>query len=157
SHYFIESYNTTTMEKTGELELDRLGLEQYRDKTAPVLNHPDDIGYFEGSSQGESITWTPSDEYPLSYEVYVDGTVLISGDWNSSSESITVPVWGLDAGEYNYTIEVSDFAGNTATDTVIVSVQALDIFAGSWPYIVIAASGILIIIVVIAYRRLSSR
>ena len=157
SHYIVESFNATTMEKTGELELDRLGLEQYRDKTAPVLNHPDDIGYFEGNSQGESITWTPSDDYPLSYEVYADGTALMSGDWNSSSESITVPVWGLDAGEHNYTIWVSDFAGNTASDTVMVSVQPLDLFQGSLPYILIAAAGALIIIVVIAYRKLSSR
>ncbi|MFW9888243.1 MAG: Ig domain-containing protein [Candidatus Thorarchaeota archaeon] len=157
SHYFVESYNTTTEEKTGELELNRIGMEPYRDKTAPVLNHPDDVGYFEGGSSGESITWTPSDEFPLSYEVWVDGTTLMSGDWNSSSESITVPVWGLEAGEYNYTVEVSDFAGNTASDTVIVSVQAPDIFAGLWPYILIAGAGILIIIVVVAYRKLSSR
>jgi hypothetical protein len=115
SHYSLDSYNTTTMEKTGEIELNRIGLDEYRDKTAPVLNHPNDIHYFEGGSSGENITWTPSDDYPLSYEVFVDGTTLISGDWNSSSESITVLVWGLDAGTYNYTIMVSDFAGNSAT------------------------------------------
>jgi hypothetical protein len=157
SHYSIESYNTTTMEKTGEGELNRIGLDQYRDKTAPVLNHPDDIHYFEGSSSGETITWAPSDDYPLSYEVLVDGVVLMSGDWNSSSESIAVPVWGLDAGEYNYTIEVSDFAGNTAVDTVVVTVQPPDIFAGPMLYILIAGAGILIIVVVVGYRRLSSR
>ena len=156
SHYKVESFNTTTMEKTGELELSRLGLERYRDKTAPVLNRPDDIGYFEGGSSGENITWTPSDDYPLNYEVFADGASLKSGDWNSSSESITVFVWGLDAGEYNYTIMVSDFVGNSATDTVIVSVQPVDPLSGSWPYIVIALSGVLIIIVVFAYRKLSS-
>jgi hypothetical protein len=157
SHYSVDSYNTTTMEKTGEAELNRIGLDQYRDKTAPVLNHPNDIHYFEGGSSGETITWTPSDDYPMSYAVLVDGTTLMSGDWNSSSESISVPVWGLDAGEYNYTITVSDFAGNTALDTVIVVVQPVDIFAGPWPYIMIAGAGVLIIIVAFAFRRLSSR
>lgn len=157
SHYTVESYNTTTMEKTGEAELDRIGLDQYRDKTAPVLNHPDDIGYFEGDSSGETITWTPTDEYPLIYEVLANGTVLMSGDWNSSSESIAVPVWGLDAGIYNYTIEVSDFAGNIATDTVIVSVQQVDIFPDTWLYIVIAGAGILVIVVLVVYRKISSR
>ncbi|MHA1938099.1 MAG: hypothetical protein ACXACD_17860 [Candidatus Thorarchaeota archaeon] len=157
SHYSVDSYNTTTMEKTGEAELDRIGLDQYRDKTAPVLNHPDDIGYFEGGSSGESITWIPSDDYPLSYGVMLDGTILMSGDWNSSAESIVVPVWGLSAGEYNYTIEVTDFAGNTATDTVIVSVQAPDIFASPWLYVFIAGAAVLIIVVVVVYRKLSSR
>ncbi|MHA2211199.1 MAG: hypothetical protein ACXABV_18740 [Candidatus Thorarchaeota archaeon] len=137
--------------------MDRIGLDQYRDKTAPVLNHPDDIGYFEGGSSGESITWIPSDDYPLSYGVMLDGTILMSGDWNSSAESIVVPVWGLSAGEYNYTIEVTDFAGNTATDTVIVSVQAPDIFASPWLYVFIAGAAVLIIVVVVVYRKLSSR
>ncbi|MFX1439023.1 MAG: hypothetical protein ACFFFD_02160, partial [Promethearchaeota archaeon] len=150
-------YNTTTMEKTGELELNRIGMEPYRDKTAPVLNHPDDIGYFEGGSSGETITWTPSDDYPLSYEVFVDGTTLMSGDWNSSSESIAVPAWGLSAGEYNYTIVVSDFAGNTAVDTVMVTVQAPDIFAGPMLYIMIAGAIVLILIVAVVFRKLSSR
>ncbi|MFX0053294.1 MAG: hypothetical protein ACFFAX_14955 [Promethearchaeota archaeon] len=159
SHYFLESYNTTTMEKTGEVELNRIGMEPYRDKTAPVLNHPDDIGYFEGGSSGETITWTPSDEFPLSYEVFVDGTTLMSGAWNSSSESIAVPVWGLDAGEYNYTIEVSDFAGNTASDTVIVSVQPPDVIPNPWLLfsILIAGAGIIIIVLVVVFRKLSSR
>jgi hypothetical protein len=156
SHYSIESYNTTTMEKTGEGELDRIGLDQYRDKTAPVLNNPDDIHYFEGSSSGENITWTPSDDYPLSYEVLANGTVLMSGDWNSSSESITVLVWGLDAGEYNYTIVVSDFAGNTASDTVLVNVQPADIIDTALLTVIIMGAGIVIVIVAFGYRRLSS-
>ncbi|MFW9912782.1 MAG: hypothetical protein ACFFEU_09935 [Candidatus Thorarchaeota archaeon] len=157
SHYSLDSYNTTTMEKTGELELNRIGMEPYRDKTAPVLNHPDDIGYFVGGSSGETIIWILSDDYPLSYEVWVDGTTLMSGDWNSSSESIAVPVWGLDAGEYNYTIEVSDFAGNIAVDTVMVAVQPLDIFAGPTPYLLIAGVIVLLVIVAVAYRKLLSR
>jgi hypothetical protein len=157
SHYRLDSYNTTTMEKTGEVELDRIGLEQYRDKTAPVLNHPADIDYIEGGGAGESINWNPIDDFPLSYEVFADGSVLMSGDWNSSSESITVAVSGLAAGEYNYTIEVSDFAGNIGVDTVIVTVQAPDIFAGPMLYVLIAGAGIVIIIVVVAFRKSSSR
>jgi hypothetical protein len=157
SHYRLDSYNTTTMEKTGEVELNRIGLEQYRDKTDPELNHPDDIDYIVGAGSGQSITWNPTDEYPLSYMVFVDGTVLMSGDWNSSSESITVDVGGLDAGEYNYTIEVSDFAGNTAMDTVMVTVQAPNIFSGPMLYILIAGAGVIIIVVVVGIRKLSSR
>jgi hypothetical protein len=81
----------------------------------------------------------------------------MSGDWNLSSESIAVPVWGLDAGEYNYTIEVSDFAGNTAVDTVMVAVQPPDIFAGPTPYILIAGVIVLLVVVAVAYRKLLSR
>lgn len=40
THYSVDSYNTTTMADTGEITLDRLDIEKYRETTDPTLNHP---------------------------------------------------------------------------------------------------------------------
>jgi len=152
AHYSVESYNTTTQEKTGELTASRLGLESYTDKTAPTLDHPANVDYFVGQT-GNSITWNPSDDYPARYQVLLDNTVLVSGDWNSTTEDIVVEVDGHEVGEYNYTIIVADVAGNTASDEVIVTVQAPDIF-GNLPIIaVFVVAGLVVAIVAVVIRR----
>jgi hypothetical protein len=152
AHYSVESYNTTTREKTGELTAYRLGLEQYTETTAPTLDHPADIRYFVGQT-GNSISWNPSDDYPASYQILVDNTVLVSGNWNSTTEEIVVIVDGHDVGEYNYTVVVVDVRGNTATDEVLVTVQAPDIF-GNLPLIaVFVVGGLVLVMVAMVVRR----
>jgi hypothetical protein len=92
------------------------------DTTSPTINTPADIYYDEGDT-GYFITWSPSDLLPSSYVIYKDESVLRSGAWNSSAESITVSVDGLTLGSYNYTIVVTDTTGHSAVDQVWVSVQ----------------------------------
>ncbi|MFX1603047.1 MAG: hypothetical protein ACFFCK_06130 [Promethearchaeota archaeon] len=152
AHYSVESYNTSTREKTGELTAYRLGLEPYTDTTAPTLGHPADINYFVGQT-GNSITWSPSDDHPSSYQVLLDNTVLTSGDWNSTTEDIIVSVDGHEVGEYNYTIVVADVAGNMASDEVIVTVEAPDLF-GNLPLIaVFVFAGVVVLVVAMVVRR----
>ncbi|MFW9799413.1 MAG: hypothetical protein ACFFD9_03180, partial [Candidatus Thorarchaeota archaeon] len=93
SRYSVDAYNTTTKEKTGTVTVDRLGIEQYEETTAPTLNHPADIEYEQGQT-GNSITWSPSDEYPSSYQILLDGSILRSGPWNSTTEAIVAVVDG---------------------------------------------------------------
>jgi hypothetical protein len=91
------------------------------DGTPPEIDSPADVEYEEGET-GNSITWTPTDSHPASYTIYKDGVIHQSGDWNGSA--ITISVDGLSAGNYNYTLVVTDIGGNTATDTVMVTVTA---------------------------------
>ncbi|KXH75882.1 MAG: hypothetical protein AM326_08380 [Candidatus Thorarchaeota archaeon SMTZ-45] len=93
-----------------------------QDTTSPTINTPADIYYDEGDV-GYSITWLPSDPLPSSYIIYMEGSVLRSGAWNSSAESIIVSVDGLAFGTYNYTIVVTDTTGHSAIDQVWVYVQ----------------------------------
>ncbi|MHA2056608.1 MAG: hypothetical protein ACXACG_06660 [Candidatus Thorarchaeota archaeon] len=95
-----------------------------QDGTPPTIDSPEDINYIEGET-GNSITWNPSDLYPISYEIYRDGVLVRSGVWNSSSETISVSVDGLAPGEYNYTISVTDLGANPVADQVNVTVQAV--------------------------------
>ena len=144
AHYSVDSYNTTTMEPTGQITLSRLGIEKYTDTTAPVFNIVDDITYTEGET-GNSITWAPSDDYPASYQILLDGSEIASGAWNSSGEAISVNVDGHTAGEYNYTLIVSDFRGNTAADEVDVRVHP----SSGQLYITIIIIGVAIVVIAI--------
>ena len=93
------------------------------DGTIPTIDSPIDVEYIEGDT-GNTITWSPTDHHPLSYEVFRDGVSLGSNVWSLPMESIIVSVDGLSPGEYNYTIEVTDVGGNVASDTVMVAVTA---------------------------------
>lgn len=91
------------------------------DVSAPALDHPSDIEYSE-TTTGHAIAWTATDAYPVSFEIYRNGTMVKSGAWSSPSESISVDVDGLTLGVYNYTIVVADIGGNIDTDEVMVAV-----------------------------------
>jgi hypothetical protein len=94
-----------------------------QDGTPPSIDSPGNISYVEGETDN-SISWTPSDLYPASYEIYRNGTQVKSGTWNSSSETISISVDGLTPGVYNYTISVADIGNNLVVDQVDVTVQA---------------------------------
>lgn len=91
------------------------------DATAPSLDGPDDM-IIEELQQGQVLVWTAYDSHPHLYKILLDNTLLTSGPWNSSSEEIYVIITGLALGEHNYTVVVYDIDGNTAADSVIVSV-----------------------------------
>ncbi|MEM4735626.1 MAG: NosD domain-containing protein [Candidatus Thorarchaeota archaeon] len=85
----------------------------------PRIEGPPDIEY-EFGTVGHMIYWLPEDDHPGNYSIYRDGSLVASGQWNSSG--ITVGVSGLDVGTYNYTLLVFDAYSNWARDTVIVRV-----------------------------------
>ncbi|MGV9169957.1 MAG: ABC transporter substrate-binding protein, partial [Promethearchaeia archaeon] len=87
----------------------------------PDIDSPQDIEY-ERFATGNSITWDPSGIAPGSYEILRNGTLVKSGAWNESSEIISISVDGLDVETYNYTLIVYDANGNSATDSVMVTV-----------------------------------
>lgn len=93
-----------------------------QDGTSPTIDTPSDVNYNEGDAGG-SITWDPTDAYPASYEIYRNETLVRSGLWNSTSETISVSVTGLAVGQYNFTIVVYDVGGNSDSDIVWVNVS----------------------------------
>ena len=91
------------------------------DGTSPILTHPNDFTYSEGST-GYTISWQGTENHPSHYEVFKNGSIYQSGLWNSSSEMVSVSVDGLTQGTFLFTIVVFDQSGNFAMDTVIVEV-----------------------------------
>jgi len=94
------------------------------DTTTPSITPQDDIEYMEGET-GDTISWSPNDDNPSLYIIYLDGIELQSGAWNSSSEILIVNVEGLSVGTYNFTIYFEDSTGRSGVDTVIVTVTPL--------------------------------
>jgi hypothetical protein len=92
------------------------------DSVPPEIDSPADIPYYVGDT-GHSITWNPTDEHPVRYEILRNGVSIRTGGWNSTIEIISISVDGLGIGSWNYTIIVTDSGGNSATDTVFVIVS----------------------------------
>ncbi|MFX0100183.1 MAG: hypothetical protein ACFFCS_11430 [Candidatus Hodarchaeota archaeon] len=95
----------------------------YIDVDDPILSSPADITLDQGTT-GESITWTLSDYINCTGTVKIDGapsgTLLIL----NATDTITESLDGLEAGTYQFQLDVTDLAGNNASDTVIVTVNA---------------------------------
>jgi parallel beta-helix repeat protein len=89
------------------------------DVDAPTIDEPEDITYYFGTT-GNRIIWSPEDEYPASYEVSLNGTVIISESWQGSR--IVVEVDGTPIGTHHYVLTVYDGSGDSASDTVTVNV-----------------------------------
>ena len=88
----------------------------------PLISKVTDFDYNEGET-GNTISWTAMDVNHWSYSIYLDSTMIITSERWVSSSPIIIDVDGLSVGTYTYLIIVSDFAGNTANDTVIVTVN----------------------------------
>ncbi|MHA1912664.1 MAG: PKD domain-containing protein [Candidatus Kariarchaeaceae archaeon] len=94
---------------------------EVNDLTDPTIDSPADITYEEGA-YGYYIYWTAYDNYdPDTYEVYRDSSLYTSGSWYNGS-AIAIDVNGLTEGTYTFTITVYDGNGNSATDSVILTV-----------------------------------
>ncbi|MBN2230461.1 MAG: right-handed parallel beta-helix repeat-containing protein, partial [Candidatus Thorarchaeota archaeon] len=93
---------------------------QLYDTFAPTIDSPSDVTYDAGES-GASITWAPRDGHPSTFQIYRNGTSIASGPWGGGD--IPIDVDGLGIGTYNYTLKVTDLAGNVKIDTVYVFVR----------------------------------
>jgi hypothetical protein len=89
--------------------------------TPPNMDHPPDVTYVEGET-GNTIEWNPTEMYPDSFELYVDGVLEDSGEWNGSSFLYNVD--GHNVGVVEYVLYVYDLAGNNNSDLVMVHILA---------------------------------
>ncbi|MHA1962295.1 MAG: hypothetical protein ACW99U_18985 [Candidatus Thorarchaeota archaeon] len=116
-HY---SYNIVVFDTSGNTASDSVEITVV-DTTDPTLSSPDDVQFKEGDS-GYNLTWILIDVNPQSYEIFMDLTLIASGLWNSTGETITISLDDLLEGVHHLTIYVSDLAGNEASDMIIVTV-----------------------------------
>lgn len=78
-----------------------------------------------------TLMWTVVDTDPSTYILYKNSSEVGSGDWTSASP-VMFSLAGLDLGTYNFTLVVTDLAGNIGTDEVwvVVSEEELTIPTG---------------------------
>ena len=91
----------------------------YDDDTTPVIDSPADILYTVGTI-GNFITWNASDNYPVSFEIVENNSVVESGSW--SGALIVFVVDGLEVGNYTFTITVFDGSEHSVGNSVNVHV-----------------------------------
>lgn len=88
----------------------------------PILNAPEDVE--QDHNDNETISWTVSDGAvdSGSYSISVNGTENATGSWEDG-DYINITVGPeFTPGEWEFELEVDDGLGETATDTVIVTV-----------------------------------
>ena len=81
-----------------------------------------DQEYSEGTTDF-MLTWNFFDKYAGTYEIYKDASLYSSGGWNQNS-SVSINIGNSPEGIFTYTLVVTDFSGNIATDTVTVTVNS---------------------------------
>lgn len=91
------------------------------DSIPPSITGPDDFEFVEGGA-GVNITWYVSDLHANTFDIFWDGSLIHSDAWTLSPTIIEIDVDTIGQGIHNVTLVVFDAAGNTATDTVIVTV-----------------------------------
>ena len=103
------------------------------------------------------FTWTANDENPASYEVYLNGALNATGAWTADGEYFIHSLDGYEAGVYNLTIMMTDIAGNTAVDQVVVTVNEAsgipDFITDNLLYIAIGLGAVIIVGAVVCLRR----
>ena len=92
------------------------------DVTPPsIVDRSGNVTYGQGIN-GNIIWWDLYDLHPASYILYKDGLILSIGNW--TLDTLIFDVDGLIAGDYNYTIVVSDASNNVIQNMVLVDVIA---------------------------------
>jgi len=128
------------------------------DNQAPTIDSPADIMYVVDTA-GNSIVWTPSDEYPDHYVIMSNETEVKGGKWGGSR--ITLNIDNLEVGTHTFTLTVYDGSGLSALDSVNVTVLPLQPTTPEQPFdyltLLIIGAGIgctvLVIAGVLYYRR----
>ena len=106
----------------GNTAADQVLINVILDDVEPVIDSPDDITYEEGET-GNIIVWNPQDDYPATFEISDESSVLSEGTWGGSR--VVFNVDGLSVGSYRFQITVTDGSGNSVDDFVSVDVTAI--------------------------------
>jgi parallel beta-helix repeat protein len=94
-----------------------------QDTLAPEVVGPGDITYTEGET-GNTISWIISDGNPSVYQVYRDGELIEEDIWTEHVHTLDLSVDDLSPGTHVFRLDLYDQAGNSASDEVIVIVNA---------------------------------
>ncbi len=120
------------------------------DTTPPDITGPADLCVTRGTT-GHRRTWNVSDPCPANYVILLDGEEVDSGSWVSGELTLDLDTLALATGEHTLLLTVWDSSGNSATDSVNITVQPsmMDIAI----YVAIAVVGVVVALVVMKMKK----
>ncbi|RDE17228.1 MAG: hypothetical protein C4K48_00420 [Candidatus Thorarchaeota archaeon] len=96
------------------------------ENVTPLIDGPDPIEFYY-TLTGKSLTWNVTDDFVNEYRITDNDTEVASGTISPEEPIITISLNGLDIGVHNFTLYANDTSGNTAANSVFVTVLADDI------------------------------
>jgi C1A family cysteine protease len=97
-----------------------ISMELIVDNGNPTISHPPNVVYTVGTT-GNVIQWDCVDLHPDYYELYRNGVLILTNPW---TDGLDYSVDGLAVGTYTFTVIFYDLAGNSVTDSVLVTVNS---------------------------------
>ncbi|TXT54505.1 MAG: hypothetical protein BAJATHORv1_60001 [Candidatus Thorarchaeota archaeon] len=91
------------------------------DETAPMIEKSSNCQISEGT-EGIVISWNVSDLHLYTYKLYRNTTVIAENFFNSTYETITVSLNGLQLGRWNFTLLSYDLDLNSKASNILVEV-----------------------------------
>lgn len=117
----------------------------------PFVDSPDDLNFTVGTT-GEEIKWGTLDFPPYGYEVFRNGTLLTSGDWDIAHQDVIISLDDLEVGVWNFTVVITDYLMNSVSDTVMVTVNS-SFAIGSETLLIVGGVGAIVIIGAVVVKR----
>ncbi|UCE10227.1 MAG: right-handed parallel beta-helix repeat-containing protein [Candidatus Thorarchaeota archaeon] len=114
------NYTIYVVDLAGNWNADLVWVTVYVDTTPPTIDSPSDFTMTEGTT-GNNVTWTPSDNYPSHYTLYIEEAFNHTSVWDGFP--IVIGIDSLTLGVYNLTIVVHDQYGHNVSDAVFVTVE----------------------------------
>jgi hypothetical protein len=96
------------------------------ENVTPVIEGPDPVE-FTFSETGYSLSWNVTDDNPSMYEIHKNNETVVNGTVDVDEPVIGYSLDGLEIGVHNFTLSVNDTSGNTAQNSVLVTVLRDDI------------------------------
>jgi len=143
------TYNLTVMATDTKHNMNKIEttIQVYPSEPPEITEHPEDTYTIE-VGENVSLIWCATDRSPSTYRIYLNGTVIREGEWNSGEE-ISYLFEGEEAGHYNITIEFRDALGNTASHTVEINVNEPSARMFSTQTVVIITIAVVVVVVVV--------
>jgi len=117
------TYNVTLVayDSVGNMARDTVVVKVYPSEPPTITSKPEDTTVYV--NQSITLNWTANDRYPSTYDIYINGTKVVSDQTWSSGTPVQYTFTQSNTGKYNITIIFKDKAGNAASHTVWITVE----------------------------------
>jgi len=151
-YYIVQIYADDRFENEAYINL---SVTVYPAEPPVIVSSPPDL---VNTTVGKnvSLSWIAEDRSPNTYTIYLNGTEVASGSWESGI-SVVFNFTPTEVGKYNVTIVFTDALGQSSTNTVMVSVTKPGGPSGMTIVVIVILVAVIIIALITAITVLRRR